>query len=256
MRTRKIIVISIAVAFLLITVLAVLTMFSLRKAEVNYAVDKDTDSGEIQQVLDGFLGKNLLFFDEQEVVDALKPFNYIEVLSVEKDYPNVLKVSVKERREVYYFEHQNKLYVTNEDGFLLNCLPLGTEINTREMIELKLSNVKILDVTLGKIMETDSPVLMTTVFEMAKSANLTDCIKAMSVIKPAAGEMSDVHISTHTGVNIVIQKVDEYGQEKIRSAFSAYDEKINDFEKGFGTLLVGVVNGEIKVTWSGNTDIG
>lgn len=256
MKTRKIIVISIAVAFAVIAVISCLTIFSLKKVNVSYAVDGETDSFEIQNVLDEYLGSNLLFLSTDEVEQSLRSFNYIEVISVEKQLPNVLKVSVKERREVYFIEHDGQVFVTNEDGFVLNSLEDSSTINKRETIELKLTNVNITDMTLGKIMTTDSPELMAEVFKIAKSANLTDCIKSISVEKPMANEMSDVHIKTHTGVNIVIQKVEEDGESKISAAFYAYDELISDFEKGFDTLLVGEVNGEIKVTWSGKTVIG
>ncbi len=256
MRSKNIIVTTIAIAFVLITIIACLAMFSIRKAEVNFAVDKDTDSEQIQEVVDEFLGKNLIFFNTNEVVLALKDFNYVEVVSVEKQFPNVLKISIKERREVYYFEHDGQTYITNEDGFVLNVYSDSTSVDKDKMIKLDLVNVNVTDLTLGKNMATDCPTLMQTVFDMAKSVNLTDCIKSMSVENPGANEPSDVHIFTHTGVKISILKVDERGEEKIDAAFTAYDEYISDYEKGFDSLLVVDVGGEIKVTWSGNTVIG
>lgn len=256
MRSKNIIVMTIAIAFILITIIACLAMFSIKKAEVNFAVDKDTDSEQIQVVVDEFLGKNLIFFNTNDVALALKDFNYLEVISVEKQFPNVLKISVKERREVYYLEHEGQTYLTNEDGFVLDVLDDASSIDKTKMIKLDLVNVNVTDLTLGKTMTTDCPVLMQTVFDMAKSANLTDCIKSMSVENMGANEPSDVHIYTHTGVKISILKVEERGEEKIDAALTAYDQYISDYEKGFDSLLVVDVGGNIKVTWSGNTVIG
>jgi hypothetical protein len=43
----------------------------------------------------------------------------MEILSVEKSFPNVVKVNIKERREIYYFKYSDTYLVTTAEGFIL-----------------------------------------------------------------------------------------------------------------------------------------
>ncbi len=258
MRTKKISLILIVVAFILIAILSTVSLFYVRKAQVNFAVSEKTDSSEIQQLLDGYIGKNLLFLDTEEIVQALKGYHYLEVVRVDKKYPNVIEVSLKERREVYYFEQDGKVYITNEDGFVLNSYSGTVQNDNRQMIKLEVKGVNVLQATPGSVLKTDSEQLMTAVFEMAKSVNLTNCIKAIKVDKPAPNELADVEFDTYTGVKIRILKAEESGVNKINQAFNVYDSEVSDYEKAFDKLLVSKNSqtGEIQVTWSDGSLIG
>ena len=105
MQTKKISVILIAVAFMLVVLFSCVGLFSVKKIEINFAVSDQTDSASIQSTLDGFLGDNLLFMKTEEIEKALKGYHYMEVVSVKKQYPNVITVSLKERREIYYIKY-------------------------------------------------------------------------------------------------------------------------------------------------------
>ena len=58
--------------------------------------------------------------DAGEVVESLKHNYKIEILSVKKQFPNVLNVEIKERREIYYVESGGVVYVATEDGFIID----------------------------------------------------------------------------------------------------------------------------------------
>ena len=51
--------------------------------------------------------KNLIFLSEDDVYKSLDYFHYMEIVSVDKQFPNVINVKVRERREVYYLDYGN-----------------------------------------------------------------------------------------------------------------------------------------------------
>ena len=85
---------------------------------------------------------------------------------------------------------------------------------------------------------------------MAKSVDLTDCIEEISVFTMGS-ESADVTFGIYTGVDIVVQKADEDGINKVIEGFNAYDSNANDYEKMFKKILVNkTAEGKIQVTWS------
>jgi hypothetical protein len=85
---------------------------------------------------------------------------------------------------------------------------------------------------------------------MAKSVNLTDCIEEITVFTMGK-ESADVTFGIYTGVDIVVQKVEDDGVQKAIDGFNAYDSHANDYEKMFKNILVNkTAEGKIQVTWS------
>ena len=250
MKTKKMALISILFVFIIVAILVCVSMFSLKKNEVVYAVSDEYESEAVQEVLDGYLGKNLVFLDVEKIKEELSIFTYIEVVSIKKDYPNVLKVELKERREIYYLENGDRIYVLTDDGYVINSYDKATFTysNLRDKIILKLSGVNPSLVTVGQKLKTDKSELLDTVFEMAKSVDLTDCIKEISLIN--APEKKWAIFSTYTGVDMRIIDIDKHGIEKIEKAFSVYDAQANDFEKTFNVIeVIEDVNGNMVATW-------
>ena len=253
MKTKRIAVILISVAFLIIATLSCVSIFSIKKMETTFAVADDTDTKSVQAVLDEFIGKNIAFLDLEDVKDAIKDFQYLEVVSIAKQYPNVIKISIKERKEVYYFEHEDKVYVTAEDGFLLNSYPKEefTDNGSREMIYLSITGLNVDKVEIGSKIKTNDDEMLSVVFEMAKEVFLTDCIKKIEILK--AVEREEAIFYTYTGVKILITKIKDDGVKKIQVAFDAYDlsEKAGDYEKTFKTIeVVKMDDGFIYPVWT------
>ena len=236
MNTKKVVLILIAVAFLLITVFSLIGLFAIKKVEVDFAVSDSRNIEEIQTVLDEYNGSNLLFLNSKEVKESLNGYHYLEVLSVEKKYPNVLKLSIKERREIYSFEFNEKVYLTDENGFVLS--DNVSEAVSEKMIKLTFGQgVEVLDVKCGSYIETDNNALLTAVFNMAKSVNLTDCIECIEIMKPFLTDADyDVIFKAYTGVEIHVEGVLDRGEQKVINAFKVYDEKLSDYQKTYGKI--------------------
>ena len=249
MNKKKISAILISLAFLLVVVFSSISILSVKDVNVTYALSENVDASAIQRALDKNLGKNFLFLSEEQVKDSLKGNHYVEVLSVDKQFPNVVNVMVKERREIYHIEYQGQSYVADETGFILKQgLPSG---EARQTIKLLIGNgINLTSVQPGQTIKTDKDKLMSIVFDMAKSVNLTDCIESI-VIEEAYGEY-DVVFNAYTGVQIRIRKALIQGKQKAINAFKAYDEKLTDYQKNSGEILsILLDDGNLRVNYNG-----
>ncbi len=252
MRTKKIVAIIIAVVFVLAMLICCIALFAVKKVNVDYSVGDGTDTLSIQKELDGFLGKNLLFLDEQDIVDSLLDFHYIEVVSVKKQYPNAISVELKERREVFDIVCGGVVNVTTDDGLMLKTYSepavVGEPSFSRDRIRLELKGIGVMDNAFGKIISTDADELLTEVFEMAKSVQLNNCIKYIELEKGVEKQTATFH--TYTGVKIVVPKILDEGVKKIETAFEKYDQNFSDYEKTFKHVeVVKLESGKIEVQW-------
>lgn len=243
MNTKKLAVILIAIAFLLVALFSCIGLTSIKKVQVNYSVSDENDSENVQQTLNNFIGKNLLFLNANDIVEALK-YNYkIEVVSVEKQFPNVLNVGIKERREVYYVESGGVVYVATEDGFIIDSFN-GQVVDNRNIIKLNLNGgITLKDLKLGSTLKTDNDKVLTSVFDIAKKVNLTDCIKVISLERysdrdSVSGYEYDVCFECHTGVKIRLVDLLVDGEMKGIKGFEIYDTLASDYQKRFGEIQV------------------
>jgi hypothetical protein len=250
MRTKKLAVILIAVVFAIVVLASSIAMFSVKEINVSYAVGGETETSAVQEKLEEYKGKNLMFVKVEEVAKTLNDFYYLEVVSVEKDFPNAINVTIKERREVYDIVSDGTVYVTTDNGFVVDSYADGTgKTSNREKIRIELDGITITDGGLGKRIATNDDEFLSKVFEMAKSVNLINCIETIKLEKGVVNQ--DAAFYTYTGVKILITDVLEYGLgvERIQKAFDSYDNVATDFQMTFLTIrafpLVDVETGEV-----------
>lgn len=249
MKSKRLAVILIAVAFTLVVLISFVGLFSVKKVHVDFTVSVDANAERVQDKLDSFIGKNLLFFNTDSVEQALKDEYYIEIVSVDKRYPNVLDVRLKERIEVYSIKVDGKTFVMNENGVVLaekNC------DGARNIINLSIGNgITVEDVVLGKVIKTDNDTLLKAVFDMAKSVNLTDCIKGIEVKKiDGYTDVFDTVFKSFSGVDICVEDTLRFGIQKVVNAFKVYDEYLTDFQKTYGSIQSYIQHdGSFEVTY-------
>lgn len=254
MKTKNTLVILIAVVFAFALLFSCILLFSVKKVDAEISVSTDIDTSELEQRLSEFCGDNLLFFNEDKVVSLVDEFPYFELLSVEKKYPNVIKLSIKERMETYYLETDETVFVTTADGFILRTISVAEYDGNvpREIIKLNFSGINVTEAVVGKNIKTDADELVSCMFSMAKSVNLTDCIKSVNVIK--APEKDDVLFNTYTGVSILITNATVRGMDKIIQGFNAYNDKTDDYLKTFNNIEVVLkADGSIVPVWTDKT---
>ncbi|MBE7080938.1 MAG: FtsQ-type POTRA domain-containing protein [Clostridiales bacterium] len=232
----------IAIAFAFVVLLACFGIFTVSKIDVSYAVSS-YDVHTAESILNNYKGKNILFLDEQDVIDDLKSMTYLEVQSVEKKYPNVLSVNITERRETYKMTFNDKTYILDENGVALNDsgeIKQGVSVIDLDFITFRnnpnlTSKIEVTDVVLGQKIKTTSDETVFKSLEIAKQFGLFDCVKSVTIEDCSGGEY-DVSFETHTGVKIYIIDILVDGETKGQVGFEAYNTKANDYQKRFGLL--------------------
>ena len=240
---KKLLAILISIAFALVLVFSCVSLLSIKKVEVNYALATNTNVQGIQNVLDKNLNKNLLFLDEKEVENSLKIQPYLEVVSVNKRFPNVLCVDVKERREVYKIECDGNAYVLDENGIVLN--DTGVSQQGGEIIDLSFitfnndpmltSKIQVVSAQLGEKIQTSNDQVVYQTLAIAKSVGLFDCIKKIEIEDCSGGEY-DIAFETKTGVNLYVVDLLLDGTKKGQVCFDVYNQIATDYQKRFGNI--------------------
>jgi cell division septal protein FtsQ len=249
MKAKRVFVISLAAVFLLAVLFSCVFIFSVKSVKARYSVSDNADLTKIESTLNKYVGNNLLFVNLADIEKELEQYPYYKITNLKKNYPNVISLDVEERREIYCIEHKDKVYVLDQDGFVLNSHDKTSfEGVGEDRIELCLNGVEITNIKIGSYMTTNDQTLMLSILEMAKSARLTDCIS--KIVVTSQTEFKDADFYTDTGVTITITKADVRGVDKINKAFESYDNA-DDYYKSFDTILVTLLDsGEILVDWT------
>ncbi len=257
MRTGKLMAILIAFAFIFVAIISCVILFSVKEVRVSYAVAEETDVSSVSKKFDAFIGKSLVFLDLQDVETSIDDPS-LKVVSVDKQFPNVLTVKVEQRREVYKFLYDGKIFTADEQGFVFHSYNYdGGDVSDRQTINLNFENVQIGTVEVGKYLKTTDDELLKVVYDMAKAVDLTDRVKSISIVNttlegnPHIVVMRSAEFVTYTGVRVLIENAYEYGKERIVAAFNAYDNS-SDYVKTFDVIRAFRITetGEIKVVFS------
>lgn len=250
---KALLVILILAVFVAMIVLSYFLLTTVRKVEVKFDVAGNTDVIAVQKELDKNLGKNINFIKDEDIQKCISDFGYIELISIERVFPNVLKVSVKERVEAYSVSDGENVYVLSDDARLLKVVSKTDGVLSSKLIELDMGDVTITEKVEGQVIKTSNDKLLTTVLDMIRSSNLSSGIKGVKLISYAAGsELSDVEVQTRTGVKICIYEVEDSGTDKLKAALEEYESATSDYEKVNGTIYAwyNKDSGKIEVSWS------
>lgn len=224
MKAKKLIVILIAVAFILCVGFSCFYIFTINKVDVQYKAADKTDTAELQAEFGKYVGKNLLFFNSDKVVEDFGNRPYFKVVAVNKKFPNVLSVLIEERKEVYCLEYDGSLYVMDGTGFVLKKCAVSEKsaLNMRKIIELSFSNINVLSIETGSVIRTDSDAQLQCVFEMADAVNLYDCVKAINIANDSLEDKGALFY-TYAGGTINVWNVMKDGVLKIKTVMVKYD---------------------------------
>ncbi len=244
MKSKRLVVILIGLAFVAVAIVATIFAFTVKQVKGEFSLINQ-DASKVQSTLDNYTGTNLLFLNTDEIVSEVEKNPYLEVTKVEKQYPNVIMFEIRERKEVYLFEYNEKTYILDDEGIVLSELTDEREINERNYIWIKfdksldnLENTVAVsgEIVFGEKLITDSDDTFYKSLSLAKLVGLTDCIKVVNVYKKA--ELNEVFFETYTGVIINVRDIATRGEEKTLKAFDDYKNEEEDYLKSFDTILV------------------
>ena len=253
---KKYLIIMVAIAFGVAVIAACVTLFSVKKVSAEFSVYGDSQAEEIQRDLDLLKGKNMVFLKTSDVSEIFDKYPYYEMTALKKEYPNVLKVSVRKRVETFTVESGDKTFVLDDEGCVLS--DSGAADFPQNVVSIQLGELEISSAILGEKIATTSDDLFYSVIKTSRSAGLTDVVKNIDLQLFYNGESyeGDAAFNTYTGVKIHIQKVDDDGENKILAAFTKY-ETLSDYEKTSHKIVVSKnkTTGEIYASWSSETEI-
>lgn len=117
---RKIVVILSVAIFLFVFLLGGNTAFSVNRVDVDFALATDYNYAQAQSAREDVdrecIGKNILFLSENTAKEALEKYPYFALRSFEKKYPNVLRVEIEEKVEVFAFFDGKTYTMTDDEG--------------------------------------------------------------------------------------------------------------------------------------------
>ena len=244
MNAKKLVVILIAFAFSLIMIFSCVALLAVKKIQIDFNVSSYSSnqgefasqtSEEVQNLLNEYLGVSLLSIDAEQVEQKLIVHPKLEMVEVVKKFPNVLCVNLKERREVYKLEYNEKVYILDEFGFVLT--DDGKTTQGTSLISLSFANIDISKIEVGKKIEIEKDLegnILSTTFDIVKSVGLADCVEKISLKDTTSGY--DLSFKTRTGTDIKIFDIMEDGSIKTQKAFEIYDTEATDYVKSSGTI--------------------
>lgn len=249
MRAKKLAIISIAVAFAIVVICSVITTFTVRHVDAVFSVsEKNAEKTEaVNDILTGYVGKNLLFCSLKELENEIEKDPYLDVASIVKKFPDVIEIQIRDRKEIYVLKYEDKYYVLSEEGIVLK--QSDEYVGGREYIELKFEGVEIKNLEVGDYIHTDDDLIIATAFDIARVARYTDCVKELTVKKDV--DVQDVIFSTYTAVDIEVRNILDDGEKKAQKAFAAYDGETRDYIKSNNKIIVVKEDdGDIVPVWS------
>jgi len=115
--------------------------FSVNDFEISElsVLEKEAVAGEIGEYLDGKNGfikdrRNIFIIDEEEVAKHLMNTFFIESATVDKVYPNILRLKIKERQRSVILVTNNKIYIVDDYGVITDYADSATVSTTRNFL--------------------------------------------------------------------------------------------------------------------------
>lgn len=233
---------------------AIFTVSGVRSSLSAYSAEGEREAYELQEELDGFVGKSLTFLDLNEIEETVKKYPCFRVEEIKKRYPDEVELSVRERREVFAYQtHEGKYAVLDEEV---------TYIYEKDTIKNRVSgdNVKLLGFrfNLGEQITGDYyPELVEVYRELqAVLGEVRANLVSVDLVYPTDATQTRLHyfrLTMREGVRLILEDPLNNAGEKARLAAELYagvgdhDESLflGDAEKVGGELRIYIINGKV-----------
>lgn len=255
MKYKRLLLLITSLIFITALVCCFFTMF--KTAEINVSASQIENSSEdilslSTSSLEKYHKKNLVFINKANIKSELESLSgYISVDKIEKKFPNKLNIKISERKEAYAIKLSNKyaivdnnyviIKIKDENVCNIDSLPLiEFKVNIADYDETHINEGKsflLYDEKINSVLKTLSP------FISARREN----VKSIAVNVRSDGKLNRfLSFKMTEGVEIQIDKVDEFSEDKLLKLFDYYDslENKGDIQKKYVTKLDG---GEIVV---------
>lgn len=246
----------IALTFTLLVVCALVCfLYAFKTVDVEVNVTKteisSTDiEGDVLNSLNSLNGKCLLFLSEKEIVEVAKNNSpYVDVLSVEKSYPNKIVVNVKERVEKFFISSGDKSVMTDEN---FNVLRLanenvnGLDGNRNVEIILNPSDVKSGALSVGnkvEVNDSETAQMLKTLAQLLSQNR--EIVKSVEVTVRENGVFyRSATVEFLEGAKFELAMSSERTEDKFNAAKQKY-QSLSD--KSAGKFIVSIKDGNISI---------
>ena len=238
MKHKKISYILIVLLYVIVLLLSLSFLFSVKEVKRNYSMLVGSERYlQVEEQLDSYEGKNLLFLKTSKIKNKLEKDPYILVKSIKKDYPNVVLVDIEERKEMFVLETATEKYLLDDKYFVLKKVDKQTETEHINLVlnyaEFDSSQLKV-----GKEINAIKDDIIICVNEMLSIfSDWKNILKGIEV-EQVFGEATNFRVCFYTnqGVEIEVRKALDDGVKKAQSAYDRYCA-LTDYEKTKGKIL-------------------
>lgn len=237
---------------------AIFTVSGVRSSFSVYSKEGESDAQALQEKLDGFVGKSLTFLDLGEVEDTVKEYPYFRIEEIEKNYPDKVEVSLRERREVFAYLTQEGRYAVLDDEVSF--------IHEKDSIKNRVSgdNIELLGFHFSFAEEEvgDYYTQLKEVYRefQAVLGEVRANLVSIDLVYPTDATQTRLHyfrLTTREGVRLIIEDPLNSAGEKARLAVELYagageheeGAYLEDAEKVGGELRIYVINGKVTADY-------
>ena len=266
MRSKKFVVVYALAIFLIVMLVTINAVCSISQFEIYCATGSTFGAARaeaVQSRLDEeYRGKSFLFFNENSVYDAVSEEGggYLEVLEVQKVFPNKITVSVSERFETFAFEKDGRYYAVGDDGTVLAIRDSAISnigINNTVVTGFTFPDQKVGDVfTVDASCQGAYAALQALMDELKERDVQYNAEKIMYGTMGASDPQfnySYFYVTAVENVGIWNEGPETRTDEKIQAALDYY-ESLDDGQRTYGYISVveETGSGQIKPSYSHN----
>lgn len=266
MRSKKFVVVYALAIFLIVMLVTINAVCSISQFEIYCATGSTFGAARaeaVQSRLDEeYRGKSFLFFNENSVYDAVSEEGggYLEVLEVQKVFPNKITVSVSEKYETFAFEKDGRYYAVGDDGTVL-AIKNSAE-NNIDGQNTVVTGFTFPDQKVGDVFTVDAScrgayTALQALMDELKGRGMQRNASVIEYDTMGASDpqfnFSYFYITCVEGVKIWIEGPETRTDEKIQAALDYY-ESLDDGQRTYGYISVveETGSGQIKPSYSHN----
>jgi hypothetical protein len=262
MQNKRIIAVFILLVFCAALAIGGSAVFTIAEVEASYTLLSNEQKEEIDNIdmlLDGFEGKNIMFLKNSEIENTLSSYTYLKITEIKKVYPNSIIVEIEERKEVFAIFYSEKYFMLDKDGFVISEKTLNqNNIDVQPNVVLEVEGT----VTVGSYAEITDAELFGYLLYIAKTTdkyfydiNHIDNIRNM-VVKISIVNGMNINLQMSDGLVISIKDASKKSGEKLLSALNVYNNDLTPEERAAHNAKIIAVcdnNGIISSAYSINS---
>jgi len=236
MKSKKLVIMLSMLAFLTVLIVLNSTLFTLQLVNVNWLTTKYELSGLKDDVITSKVikGESIFLVNKQNIIDELeKEYPYLRVVSIETKFPNKIVIHSAEREGLFAVDLGGGEYAI-VDGlgkvlkFATDNIFVGHDLGTKPIrLTFDEGSINTENFVVGENIKHSKIVaiinqISRTLAEAGHSPTTSKGVfKTINI--QFAGERCEINMITRNGMNICIEKAEEFTTDKFLIALERYN---------------------------------